>query len=75
MRETISRLHDVGYDGSLLEPNDLLAALTPEDKLALNDSGHPEIRICNFELISRLSDSDDDGPSGQDEVQSRASVG
>jgi hypothetical protein len=51
---TLSRLRNLGCDGSLLEPNDLLLALDPEGRLLQDDEGYPEARICNFELIHEI---------------------
>jgi hypothetical protein len=50
------RLNVVGYDGSLLKANDLLLALDPDNVLLKDTGGTPEVRICNCELIRKLSD-------------------
>ncbi|MEF9426877.1 MAG: hypothetical protein L0956_06795 [Candidatus Mariimomonas ferrooxydans] len=49
------RLKSYGYDGSLLELNDLLLAIDDTGKVMKNDSGEPEVIICNFELILKIS--------------------
>jgi hypothetical protein len=49
-----SQLRNVGYDGSLLERNDLLLALDPAGRPVEDGTGKPEIRICNFELIGKI---------------------
>lgn len=48
-----SQLRNVGYDGSLLEPNDLLLALSPDGSIITDRGGVPEVRICNLEVIVR----------------------
>ncbi|RPI37302.1 MAG: hypothetical protein EHM54_03510 [Nitrospiraceae bacterium] len=53
------KLRDVGYDGSLLKPNDLLLAVDSEGKIMNNSYGAPEVIICNFELIWKISDTAD----------------
>ena len=47
-------LADLGYDGSLLELNDLLLAIDPAGQIVRDATGQPETRICNFELIHPL---------------------
>ena len=52
--ESIRRkLHNLGYDGSLLKANDLLLALDPDNVLLKDTTGFPEVRICNCELIKK----------------------
>jgi len=51
---TRSRLRNVGYDGTLLELNDVLIALDPEGRVVRDYDSAPEVRICNFELIRAL---------------------
>lgn len=48
------RLRDVGYDGTLLELNDILVALDPDGEVIRDGEGQPETRICNFELIHEI---------------------
>ena len=48
-----ARLGEVGYDGSLLELNDVLLAIRPGGDVARDTHGRPEARICNFELLYR----------------------
>ncbi len=54
MKLTRDRLKNLGYDGTLLELNDVLVALGPDGRLILDNEGHPELRICNFELIHSI---------------------
>ena len=49
-------LLDAGYDGSLLKPNDLLLAIDSNGKIMNNSYGEPQVIICNFELIWKISD-------------------
>ena len=48
------RLKNAGYDGSLLKTNDLLLAINDEGEIMKNNSGEPEVIICNFELIWKI---------------------
>ncbi|HMD69608.1 MAG TPA: hypothetical protein VKF42_12055 [Chitinivibrionales bacterium] len=48
------RLLGLGYDGSLLEGNDILLALDPAGVIMRDESGGFDARICNFELIRKL---------------------
>lgn len=45
------KLRDVGYDGSLLKPDDLLLCIDNGNKIVREESGRPLIVICNFENI------------------------
>jgi hypothetical protein len=56
----LERLCALGYDGSLLEGNDLLLALNPENALLRDAAGLPEVRICNCELIRKRSETADE---------------
>lgn len=47
------RLRGVGCEGNLLEPNDLLLAITPDGSILTDGTGQPDVRICNLELIIR----------------------
>ena len=47
----LGRLRAAGFDGSLLEGNDILLALDPDNKLLMTAGGSPEARICNLEFI------------------------
>jgi hypothetical protein len=49
-------LKDVGYDGSLLKPNDLLLATSDKNEIMKDSTGNPLVIICNFELIWKISD-------------------
>jgi hypothetical protein len=49
-------LKNAGYDGSLLKANDLLLAVDSNAKIMNNSYGEPEVIICNFELIWKISD-------------------
>jgi len=49
-------LKDVGYDGSLLKPNDLLLATNNNNEIVRDNTGNPLVIICNFELIWKVED-------------------
>ncbi len=53
VKENLKR---AGYDGSLLKANDLLLAIDSKGKIMNNTHGEPEVIICNFELIWKISD-------------------
>ncbi|MBI4843920.1 MAG: hypothetical protein HY809_06305 [Nitrospirae bacterium] len=44
-------LMDVGYDGSLLKPDDLLLVTDSDGKVVKDETGNPLVVICNFQLI------------------------
>ena len=50
----LSRLKNIGYDGSLLEANDMLVAFEPGGSLLRDEDNQPQIRICNFELLQKI---------------------
>jgi hypothetical protein len=49
-------LRKAGYDGSLLKANDLLLAVDSSGRIMNNRYGEPEVIICNFELIWKISE-------------------
>jgi len=49
-------LKDVGYDGSLLKPNDLLLATNNDNEVVRDNTGNPLVIVCNFELIWKIED-------------------
>ncbi|MFC1509524.1 hypothetical protein ACFL60_07570 [Candidatus Omnitrophota bacterium] len=51
---TRARLKNVGFDGTLLELNDIIVSLDPDGILVRDSENFPEARICNFELIHQL---------------------
>ena len=58
--ETVKeKLRDAGYDGSLLKANDLLLAIDSSGKIMNNSYGEPEVIICNFERIWKISGTSD----------------
>jgi hypothetical protein len=58
-RELLDRVKEkvmnAGYDGALLKSNDLLVAIDSKGKIMNNRNGEPEVIICNFELIWKIS--------------------
>lgn len=52
-------LKNAGYDGSLLKANDLLLAIDSNGKIMNNSYGEPEVIICNFERIWKVSGTSD----------------
>jgi len=57
VRKVKENLQKAGYDGSLLQANDLLLAIDSDGKIVNNSGGEPEVIICNFELIWKVSGS------------------
>jgi len=51
------KLRTIGYDGSLLKANDVLLAVDSDGRIMNNRSGEPEVILCNFELVWKVSDS------------------
>jgi len=47
-------MKDAGFNGSLLQSNDILIAVDPHGDYILDIDNMPEAHICNFELIRRL---------------------
>jgi hypothetical protein len=43
-----------GYEALNLEPHHLLLSFKPDNTLALDAEGRPEVRLCNFETIRRI---------------------
>jgi len=56
LEKVVARLHEAGYDGSLLKPNDLLLSLDTRGEIVKDKSGEPDIIICNFEVIWKIAD-------------------
>jgi len=52
-------LKNAGYDGSLLKANDLLLAIDSNGKIMNNSYGEPEVIICNFERVWKISGASD----------------
>jgi len=53
--EVKRKLEACGYDGSSLKANDLLVAVDDAGEMMRTDSGEPQVLICNFELIWKIS--------------------
>ena len=53
--KVVERLRTAGYDGTLLKANDLLLALDAKGSIMKDRSGEPDVIICNFEVIWRMS--------------------
>jgi hypothetical protein len=49
------RLRGAGFDGSLLKTNDLLLAQDAAGEIVKDKSGGPDVIICNFEVIWKVS--------------------
>lgn len=55
LAEIKNRLAECGFDGSSLRANDLLFAVDEKGDPMKDSSGEPQVIICNFELIWRVS--------------------
>lgn len=51
LMNTIQKLDEHGYNGSLLHFNDILITFDPDGNLVKNSEGKLEGRICNFDFI------------------------
>jgi hypothetical protein len=49
-----NRLSRTGFEDLNLKPTHLLISFSPDNKMALDTAGKPEVRLCNFELVRRL---------------------
>jgi hypothetical protein len=49
-----TRLARAGFEHLNLKPPHLLISFSPENKLATDTLGKPEVRLCNFELVRRV---------------------
>jgi hypothetical protein len=45
------RLHECGFEHLNLKPDHLLLSVRADNTLVLDESGRPEFRLCNFELM------------------------
>ncbi|MGP8021583.1 MAG: hypothetical protein ACLPRE_11435 [Limisphaerales bacterium] len=53
MRSKAGKLAQCGLEDLNLKPDHLLISFDPEQKLVLDSTGKPEVRLCNFELVRR----------------------
>jgi hypothetical protein len=58
VRAKAAKLSQCGLEDLNLKPDHLLISFDPNQKLVLDSSGKPEVRLCNFELVRRLPGSD-----------------
>lgn len=49
-----ARLAQAGFQDLNLKPDHLLISFDPDRKLVLDETGKPELRLCNFELLRKL---------------------
>jgi hypothetical protein len=56
LETVIRRLREAGYDGSLLKANDLLLAVDAKGEIMKDKDGVPDVIICNFETLWKVSD-------------------
>jgi hypothetical protein len=56
LEKIVARLREAGYDGSLLKPNDLLLAVDARGAIIKDKTGEPDVIICNFEMLWKVSD-------------------
>jgi hypothetical protein len=50
----VSKMKNIGYDGSLLQANDLILSINPKGGIIKDEENYPEVRITNFEFIKRI---------------------
>ena len=53
MRSKAGKLAQCGLEDLNLKPDHLLISFDPMQKLVLDSTGKPEVRLCNFELVRR----------------------
>ncbi len=51
LQTTLQRVAEAGFDGMLLEDNDMLVALAPDGSPVRSADGSIDVRICNLELV------------------------
>jgi hypothetical protein len=56
MRAKAGKLAQCGLEDLNLKPDHLLISFDPKQKLVLDSTGKPEVRLCNFELVRRRPD-------------------
>jgi hypothetical protein len=57
MQQKAERLSRCGFEDLNPKPDHLLISFDPAQKLVLGNTGKPEVRLCNFELLRRISPS------------------
>lgn len=71
-RGVIERLREAGFDGTLLEPSDLIVPLDAAGRLVRDPGGRPQAIICDMECIWPLGAGADPGErSGLDDRAAR----
>ncbi len=55
MQTKLTRLTQCGFEDLNPKPDHLLISFDPANQLVLSSTGKPEVRVCNFELIRRLT--------------------
>jgi hypothetical protein len=63
-----ARLSRAGFEDLNLKPTHLLISFSPDNKMALDTAGKPEVRLCNFELVRRLPAAAPDPSTPPEEV-------
>ncbi len=53
IERTVSKLKNIGYDGTLLQANDLIISIDPKGDI-IKDGEYPEVLITNFEFIGKI---------------------
>lgn len=53
LRSKAGKLAQCGLEDLNLKPDHLLISFDPQQKLVLDSTGKPEVRLCNFELVRR----------------------
>ncbi len=51
---TKAKLAATGFEDLSLKPDHLLMSLGPDGKIVLDETGKPELRLCNLELVRKL---------------------
>ncbi len=50
----ISSMKNIGYDGSLLQANDIIISYNTKGDIVKDNEGYPELRITNLEFIRKI---------------------
>jgi len=55
-----TKLAAAGFEDLNLKPDHLLMSLGPDGRIVLDETGKPELRLCNLELVHKISGSQPD---------------
>ena len=54
IERVLSKLKSIGYDGTLLQPDDIIITYDTKGDMIKDSEYHPELRITNLEFIRKI---------------------